>query len=98
MDMYELLNKDSPQNVQLKLAQKFKQCRKQKHISQKKLAELSLVSYGAIKLFEQTGKISLTSLILICEPLGLMSDFNLIFNSDNHRSYEDIVNGNFRHK
>lgn len=97
MDMYELLNKDSPDGIALIVAKNFKECRKLKHITQKELAEKSKVPYGTIRQFEQKGKISLHSLILLAEALDLMEDFKLLFNSVKHRTYEDLINEFERH-
>ena len=85
MDMYELLGLKSPENVAIELAKRFKKCRKQKHITQKELAEKSGIKYGTIRHFEQTGKISLSSLIALTETLGMMGDFELLFNPNKYR-------------
>ena len=91
MDMYELLNKKSPENVRLELAARFKQCRKNKGLTQRQLSEKSLIPYGTIRQFEQKGKISLESLISIAESLDMLSDFDSLFNPDTHRNYRKLV-------
>lgn len=98
MDMYELLGKDSPEKIRKGVAEKFKMCRKIKHITQIELAERSTVKYGTIRHFEQTGQISLTSLIFLAEALDMMDDFKLLFNPTKHRTREDIINEINRHK
>lgn len=45
------------------------------NLSQKTLAERSGVSFGALKKFERTGKISLESLLKIALVLGCLEDF-----------------------
>lgn len=92
MDMYELLGKDSPEKVAINVATSFKTCRKNKHITQKELSKKSLVPLATIRLFEQKGKISLGSLILLAEALDMMDDFKLLFNPKKHRSYKDLIN------
>ena len=52
--------------ILLDLVSRFKRIRKRKNITQKKLSEISNVSYASIKRFEQTGEISLSSLVKIC--------------------------------
>lgn len=98
MDMYELLGKDSPEQIGLNLAKRFKACRKNKHITQKELADKSLISYGTIKLFEQKGQISLSSLLVIAETLDMVEDFNMLFIPEKHRSYKDLINEFERNK
>lgn len=98
MDMYELLGKDSPEKIEKIVAEKFKTCRKMKHITQVELAKKSRVKYGTIRQFEQKGKISLSSLILLAEALDMMGDFKLLFNPAKHRTREDIINEFEKHK
>ncbi|NDC31268.1 MAG: XRE family transcriptional regulator [Bacteroidetes bacterium] len=62
------------------LAQKHKVIRKQAGLSQSELAERSGVSLGSIKRFENTGRISLESLVQSAQILNRMGDFDLILN------------------
>ena len=50
---------ETPEEINLKIADRLKNIRKRRRISQKKLSEISGVSYGSIKRFETTGQISL---------------------------------------
>lgn len=59
----------------LALAGKLRQIRKSKKISQEKLAKMSNVSFGSIKRFEQSGEISLYSLIKLTTCLKIKVDF-----------------------
>lgn len=59
----------------LALAGKLRQIRKSKKISQEKLAMMSNVSFGSIKRFEQSGEISLYSLIKLTTCLKIKVDF-----------------------
>ena len=58
----------------LALAGKLRQIRKSKKISQEKLAKMSNVSFGSIKRFEQSGEISLYSLIKLTTCLKIKVD------------------------
>lgn len=49
------------------------------NLSQKSLSEHSGVSFGVIKKFERTGKISLESLLKIALSLGALEDFKDLF-------------------
>lgn len=66
-DMRKLIAKNA---CELRLSQ---------NLSQKTLSERSGVSYGTLKKFEQTGNISLESLLKIAIVLGAMSKFNELF-------------------
>ena len=60
------------------LALRHKTIRKQIGLSQSQLAERSGVSLGSIKRFEQTGQISLESLLKLVQILNRLNDFELI--------------------
>jgi transcriptional regulator with XRE-family HTH domain len=49
------------------------------NLSQKSLSEHSGVSFGVIKKFERTGKISLASLLNIALALNALDEFNALF-------------------
>ncbi|MGM9960066.1 MAG: helix-turn-helix domain-containing protein [Allobaculum sp.] len=64
--------------------------RKEKHISQQKLAELSGVSLGSIKRFERTNEISLTSFFRIAAVLGDAESFDALFSTREYQSIEEV--------
>ena len=61
------------------LVERFKARRKERKLSQKVLAQSSGVSYASIKRFEQTGEISLRSLVKLANAIGCLSDFEELF-------------------
>ena len=61
------------------LVKREKTARKAKKLTQKQLAERTGVSYGSIRRFEQTGEISLLSLVKIANALDCLEDFNELF-------------------
>ncbi|MDP1880944.1 MAG: helix-turn-helix transcriptional regulator [Parachlamydiaceae bacterium] len=69
----------TPQEMQKKIAQKLRAKRLALDLSQQTLSEKSGVSYGVLKKFERTGKISLESLLKLALALGSMDDFNALF-------------------
>ena len=71
-----------PSQVQLELANRFRETRRNKKISQSQLANKSGVSLGSIKRFEQTGQISLESLLKLAHLFDRLSDFDAIFKVD----------------
>jgi transcriptional regulator with XRE-family HTH domain len=69
----------TPFEVQQELANKFREIRKNKKISQSQLATNSGVSLGSIKRFEQTGQISLESLLKLAHLFERLDDFDSVF-------------------
>lgn len=69
-----------PNDILKEIVFKIQSLRKIEKISQQELAIKSGVSYGSIKRFEQTGKISFDSLLKIIHVLGRLSDFEDILN------------------
>jgi transcriptional regulator with XRE-family HTH domain len=69
-----------PSDLLLEIAEKHKLLRKHAGYSQSELAERSGVSLGSIKRFEQTGLISLESLLQLAAVLDRLTDFEPIFN------------------
>ena len=61
------------------LVERFKNRRKERKLSQKALAQASGVSYASIRRFEQTGEISLRSLVKLANAIGCLSDFEELF-------------------
>ena len=52
---------ETPEEINMALAQRLSRIRKRRNLSQLALSEKSNVSYGSIKRFETTGQISLIS-------------------------------------
>lgn len=69
-----------PSEIALILAGKVRSLRKEKGYSQKEFAERTGVSLGSIKRFEQTGQVSLESLLKMAHLLDKLSDFENILN------------------
>ena len=61
------------------LAQRFRKRRKEKKLSQKRIARQSGVSYASVRRFERSGQISLHSLMELARVLGCLEDFNELF-------------------
>lgn len=64
--------------------------RKDMKISQKKLSDISGVSYGSIKRFELTGEISLRSLLKIASALDSLEDFEKLFTRITIKSVKEL--------
>jgi len=83
---------ETPTEISLNLAKRVKRIRKRKKITQEQLAARSNVSYGAYKKFEQTGEISLVSLIKVCMELNLVNEINALFTAPVYTSIEEVLN------
>lgn len=65
--------------MQKRIASKARDLRLELNLSQQTLSERSGVSYGSLKKFEQTGQISLESLLKLAVVLECMDGFNALF-------------------
>lgn len=83
MNKYSIVK--HPADVMRDLSEKAAALRKQKGYSQAELAKRSGVSLGSIRRFEQSGKISLESLLLIAQLLDRLTDFD-----DLLKPFEDL--------
>jgi transcriptional regulator with XRE-family HTH domain len=68
-----------PHEFKLELSQRLSKIRKSQGFSQQELARRSKVSLGSIKRFEQKGEMSLHHLLEISLILGVLDDFDLLF-------------------
>ena len=68
-----------PSDIQKDLSFNHRIIRKQAGLSQSELAKRSGVSLGSIKRFENSGQISLESLLKLAHVLNRIQDFELIF-------------------
>lgn len=74
------------------IAERLRLIRKRRSISQQKLAQMSNVSYGSIKRFEETGQISLLSLTKLAAALDVTDDLRNLFTRIPYRSIEEVIN------
>ncbi len=83
----------APGEIQEIIAGRLRQIRRKRKISQKKLSELSGVSLGSVKRFEQSGEIAFLSLIKIAYALGLDRELEHLFEEVLPLSMEEIIRG-----
>jgi len=88
--MIELIVQN-PSQVAKDLAQRVKQRRTEKHLTQSALAKKSGVALASIRRFEQTGLISLQSLLQIAYVMELLDDFNHLFAQPQWNSLDDML-------
>lgn len=73
------INLITPNELKKLIAQKARALRLELNLSQQSLSQKSGVSYGSLKKFEQTGQISLESLLKLALILGCIEPFNTLF-------------------
>lgn len=59
--------------------------------TQAQLASRTGVSLGSLRRFEQTGQISLESLVRIARGLGCEDDFDALFSAPAYRSIDEVI-------
>ena len=80
----------TPQEINLKIAERARTIRKRRKMSQERLSEKSGVSLGSVKRFERSGEISLISLTKIAIALEIEQDMKKLFADVPYRSLEEI--------
>lgn len=83
---------ETAEELDEKLAQRVRNIRKRRKISQEKLAAMSGVSYGSIKRFEQTGNISLLALTKIAMALDIADELRNIFTNVPYKDIQEVIN------
>jgi transcriptional regulator with XRE-family HTH domain len=81
----------TPCDIQLIIANNFKKRRKEHKITQKELSSISGIPIDSIKRFEQSGKISLTSLVKLSISLNYEKELLNLFNSPYYTNIEDML-------
>ena len=83
---------ETAEEIDMKLAGRIRGIRKRRSISQKKLSEMSGVSYGSIKRFETTGQISLLSLTKLAFALNEVDEIRNLFTDVPYKSIQEVIN------
>lgn len=82
---------NSPSSVMIDLAKRAKRCRIAAELTQRDLASRSGVSYGSIRIFEDTGKISFEGLLKIAFILDAENEFENLFLPRPKLTIDEIV-------
>ena len=82
---------ETEEEINQSLAERVRKIRKRRSISQEKLSLLSGVSFGTIKRFESTGKISLLSLTKIATALVCTDEIRNLFAEVPYRTIEEVI-------
>ena len=83
---------ETAEELDQKLAQRVRNIRKRRSISQEKLASMSGVSYGSIKRFETSGQISLISLTKIARALDIADELRNLFKKVPYKDIQEVIN------
>lgn len=90
----ETLLWETAEELDEQLAKRVRRIRKRRGISQEDLSHKSGVSYGSIKRFETTGKISLLSLTKIAMALDCADEIRSMFTQVAYQSIEEVIREN----
>ena len=85
---------ETAEELNQKLAERVRNIRRRRSISQQKLADMSGVSYGSIKRFEQTGQISLLSMTRIAMALDIAGELRNLFTEVPYQDIQEVLNEN----
>ena len=88
----EALVWETAEELDMKLAQRVRNIRRRRKISQEELSRMSGVSYGSIKRFETSGQISLISLTKIAMALDIADDIRNLFTTVPYRDIQEVIN------
>ena len=85
---------ETAEELDQKLAQRVRNIRRRRSISQEKLASISGVSLGSVKRFETSGQISLISLTRIAIALDLADELRNLFMQAPYKDIQEVINEN----
>jgi len=85
---------ETPYDMALSAAKRFRNLRKARKITLKKLSESSGVPYSTIRRFESTGEISFVSFVKITSAMGEDRQITGLFEDITPVSIEEIIRGN----
>lgn len=92
---FDFLQK-TPREIDRLIADRIRNIRKRRKISQVELSKKSGVSLGSIKRFEQSGEISLISLTKISIVLDISKELEDLFSDVPPLSLEEVINDRSR--
>ncbi len=86
-----ILEDFNPSSIALSLAQRVRLRRLELNLTQNALAKQSGVSLGSLKRFENSGEISLKSLIKIAIALNAQDSFKMLFSRRQYYAIKDVI-------
>lgn len=91
MYIKSLLIDATPTDIQMQLAEKIRNLRLKKNISQELLSQKAGLSYASYRKFEATGEISLKSFIKLAITLNLVEELKNLFSDENFESMDELL-------
>lgn len=85
---------ETPEEINMKVAENVVNLRKRQGITQKRLSQLTGVSYASIKRFEETGNINFLSLTKIAVELDAVDGIKSLFTQIPYKSIQEVINEN----
>ena len=83
---------ETPEEINMQVATNMKNLRKRRKITQKRLSELTGVSYASIKRFEETGNINFISLTKIAIELDAIDGIKSLVTGIPYKSIQEGIN------
>ncbi len=87
---------ETPMEMALGAAKRFRKLRKAKNVTLKALSEKSGVPYSTLRRFECKGEISFLSLVKLTSALGEDRQITDLFSESVPLSIEEVIHGNRR--
>ena len=83
---------ETAEELDEKMADRLRNIRRRRRISQEQLEKMSGVSLGSIKRFEATGQISLKSLTKIAFALDVAEELRQLFTEVPYQDIKEVIN------
>ena len=87
---------ETPYEMALEAAKRFRLLRTSKNITIKALSENSGVPYSTVRRFESTGEISFVALVKLTSAMGEDDQITSLFSETVPSSIEEVIRGNRR--
>ena len=81
----------NPMAIQQKIAERVKERRLEKNLTQEALSKMSGVSYASLRKFESTGEISLKSLLKIAVAMDAVTEFEKLFSEPAYTTMDELL-------
>ena len=81
----------TPDEMMRSIAQRVKERRLEKNLTQMTLASRSGLTLASYRRFETTGEISLRSLVMIALALDMTSEFETLFSTPTYQSIDQLL-------
>lgn len=90
-DIIMLLNEGSPETVLSAVAERVRERRLEKNLTQLELSSRSDIPISTYRKFERTGEISLKNLIKIAFALDMGTEFSSLFTKRAYSSLDEVI-------